>query len=172
MDLQGPLQHAFVRANITQQQARDLARDLSSQLPLPLENTMPATTKATRDYSALKMVESARLTMLIQDEYTSSDKSDDEFAQYASQKMGRRITEANVFNRRRQLGIQSKKDRDIEAHRVAEAARKAAADEKKAPRKAQVAGEPYATKIDMETLNKLVWELEKRIAALEERVGK
>jgi hypothetical protein len=154
--LQGPLQRAILHANIPQ------------QLSLDLEQTMTTTTdkKPAREYTTFNLVDSARLTMLVQDEYTASDKSDDAFAQYASQKLGRRVTESNVFNRRRQLGIQSKKDRDTEAHRAAEAARKAAAEEKKAKRKAEVvAGTPAA---DLETLIK---NLQARVECVERYLG-
>lgn len=57
----------------------------------------------------LSLAETFKLGDLLRLEYLSSEMGDREFAAYAAEKLGFRITEHNVFGLRRSLGIEKPK---------------------------------------------------------------
>jgi len=60
--------------------------------------------------NSLSTVQSARLVNLIETEFVSSGKSDEDFGKYASEKLGFEVNPRNVHTRRGELGIPSHRE--------------------------------------------------------------
>lgn len=57
----------------------------------------------------LNMLQSSKLLVLIEADFVSLDKTDEEYAKYASEKLGFSVNADHIATRRRQLGIERKR---------------------------------------------------------------
>lgn len=53
----------------------------------------------------LSMVDSAKLVMLIQNEYSKSKMMDSQFAEFATKQLGFQVLHSHILSRRQELGI-------------------------------------------------------------------